>query len=456
MGTDDIAHLRVPPQSVEAESSVLGSFLLDNRSFDLVADILRATDFYRYEHRIIFECISDAINAGQPADVITVSQQLHRLGKSDEVGGLDYLHTLAQYVPGPFNVRRYAELVREKAVLRMLLAAGDLTATDILNPSHKTTSQILEEAEQRIYGIAQVGVAHQETKKMGSQLNGLLERLQQRADGNANEGIHTGFVDLDVLIDGLGGGDFVVIAGRPSMGKTTLATDIAQNVAVKHGLPVLFFSLEMSAEQLTQRMVGAIGHIDQKRMRDGSLTSLEWEALPKAIELLHNAPLEIQDQGVETVSQLRAVARRVSRRVRGLGLIVVDYLQLMQGGGGEGKPSAENRATEVAQISRGLKLLAKELNCPVIALSQLNRGVEQRQDKRPMMSDLRESGAIEQDADVIMFVYRDEVYTKEACKQPGVAEIIVAKQRNGPIGTVKLTWLSHFTTFENLSRGGYA
>jgi len=391
------------------------------------------------------------INGSKPADVITVFEQLQSQGKAEEVGGLAYLNSLAQYVPSAGNIRRYAEIVRERAILRKLVAASDEIATNAFNPQGRPVAQILDESEQKIFNIGEEGSRMKRGfQAMDSLVVDLLDRVQEMAD-NPNDitGVPTGFYDLDRMTAGLQPGDMIVLAARPSMGKTAFAINIAEHVALNEGLPVAVFSMEMGAAQLAVRIVGSIGRIDQGHLRTGKLTDEEWPRLTEAIEKLRNISLHIDETAGLTASELRANARRLARQCGKLGLIVVDYLQLMSGSSGDN----ENRATELGEISRGLKMLAKELGCPVIALSQLNRSVEQRPDKRPMMSDLRESGAIEQDADIIMFIYRDEYYTKDACKEPGVAEIIIAKQRNGPTGTVKLAFLKPLTRFENLAAG---
>jgi len=447
-----IAQLRIPPHSIEAESSVLGGLLLDNTAWDRVGDLLKDGDFYRYEHKLIFVSVRDLVNANKPADVITVYEQLQSIGKSEEIGGLAYLNSLAQYVPSASNIRRYAEIVRERAILRKLVTASDEIATNAFNTQGRPVEKILDEAEQKIFNIGEEGARNKQGfQAMESLVVELLDRVQEMAD-NPNDitGVPTGFVDLDRMTSGLQAGDMIVLAARPSMGKTAFAINIAEHVALKEGLPVAVFSMEMGASQLAVRIVGSIGRIDQGHLRTGKLTDDEWPRLTEAIEKLRTVSLHIDESPGLTPSELRANARRLARQCGKLGLIVVDYLQLMSG---SSSSSEENRATELGEISRGLKMLARELQCPVIALSQLNRSVETRPDKRPMMSDLRESGAIEQDADIIMFIYRDEYYTKDACKEPGVAEIIIAKQRNGPTGTVKLAFLRNITKFESLASG---
>jgi replicative DNA helicase len=447
-----IAQLRIPPHSIEAESSVLGGLLLDNGAWDRVGDLLTDSDFYRYEHRLIYAAIGGLINATKPADVITIYEQLQGLGKAEEVGGLAYLNSLAQYVPSASNIRRYAEIVRERSILRKLVSASDEIATAAFNTQGKPVDKILDEAEQKIFNIGEEGSRmKQGFQAMDSLVVQLLDRVQEMAD-NPNDitGVPTGFYDLDRLTSGFQAGDMIVLAARPSMGKTALAINIAEHVALHEGLPVAVFSMEMGASQLAVRIVGSIGRIDQMHLRTGKLTDDEWPRLTEAIEKLRNVSLHIDETPGLTVSELRANARRLARQCGGkLGLIVVDYLQLMSV---SSSMSEENRATAVGEISRGLKMLAKELGCPVMALSQLSRGVESRTDKRPMMSDLRESGAIEQDADVIMFIYRDDYYNKDS-KEPGVAEIIISKQRNGPTGTVKLAFIKPLTKFESLASG---
>lgn len=448
-----IAQLRVPPHSIEGESSVLGGLLLDNAAWDRVGDILMDNDFYRYEHRLIYAAIGTLVNASKPADVITVFEHMQSQGRAEEIGGLAYLNSLAQYVPSASNIRRYAEIVRDRSILRKLVTASDEIATNAFNPKGRPVSEIVDESEQKIFKIGEQGKRNKQGfQAMESLVVQLLDRVQEMAD-NPNDvtGVRTGFYDLDRQTAGLQAGDLIVLAARPSMGKTALAINIAENVALNEGLPVAVFSMEMGAAQLAVRIVGSIGRIDQGHLRTGKLTDDEWPRLSEAIEKLRTISLHIDESPGLNSSEVRANARRLSRQYGQLGLIVVDYLQLMSGSSSDG---GDNRATELGEISRGLKMLARELKCPVIALSQLNRSVEQRPDKRPMMSDLRESGAIEQDADIIMFIYRDEYYTKDQCKEPGVAEVIIAKQRNGPTGTVKLAFMRQFTKFENLASGG--
>ena len=448
---DEVARLRVPPHSVEAEQSVLGGLLIDNLAWDRAGDLLTDSDFYRHEHRLIYAAIGALVGHSKPADVITVFEQLQSLGKAQDVGGLAYLNALAQSVPSAANMRRYAEIVRERSILRKLIAASDEIATNAFNPQGRQVSTVLDEAESKIFQIGEEG----SRQKQGFQgidklVVDLIDRVNELHDSGAEEvtGVRTGFYDMDRMTAGLQKGDLIVLAARPSMGKTAFALNIAEHVAVQEELPVLVFSMEMGAAQLALRLVGSLGRINQTNLRTGRLESSEWERLTDAVERLKSAQLYIDETAGLTSSELRARARRMARQFGTLGLIVIDYLQLMSGSSG----SDENRATELGEISRGLKALAKELQCPVIALSQLNRSVETRNDKRPMMSDLRESGAIEQDADIIMFIYRDDYYNKES-KEPGVTEIIIGKQRNGPVGTVKLAFMKPQTRFENLAPG---
>ena len=454
---EEVARLRIPPHSIEAEQSVLGGLLLDNSAWDRAGDLVTESDFYRHDHRLIFAAIGGLINASKPADVITVFEQLQSLGKTEEVGGLAYLNSLAQSVPSAANLRRYAEIVRERAILRKLVTVSDEIATAAFNPQGRPVPQILDEAEGKIFKIGEEGSrSKQGFQSMDNLVVDLLDRVTELYENGAEEvtGVRSGFFDLDRMTAGLQPGDLIVLAARPSMGKTAFALNIAENVAANEGLPAVVFSMEMGAAQLALRMVGSMGRIDQQHLRTGKLNDDEWGRLSDAVEKMRNVSLFIDETPGLSPSELRARARRQARQCGKLGLIVVDYLQLMTGSGGG---SEENRATVLGEISRGLKALAKELQCPVIALSQLNRSVETRTDKRPMMSDLRESGAIEQDADVIMFIYRDEYYNRpdgpNPTKEPGVAEIIIAKQRNGPVGTVKLAFLKPLTKFDNLAPG---
>ena len=451
----DRERLRIPPHSIEAESSLLGALLLDNGAWEQIDGMVTESDFYRGEHRQIFRALAALIATDKAADVVTVFEELrfHGDGKDREadVGGLPYLNQLAQYVPSAGNIKRYAELVRERAILRKLIAVGDQISASGFNGEGKPVATLLDEAEKRVFKIGEEGSRlTQGFHSLEHLVVDLIAKVEERADNPSDvTGLRSGFYDLDRMTSGLQAGDLIILAARPSMGKTSFAINIAEHVALHERLPVAVFSMEMGAAQLAVRIVGSIGRINQTHLRTGRLADEEWPRLAEAIDQLRGVQLHIDETPGLTVSELRSNARRLARMGDGkLGLIVVDYLQLMTTSAGS---SEENRATALGEISRGLKMLAKELACPVIALSQLNRGVEQRTDKRPMMSDLRESGAIEQDADVIMFIYRDEYYTKEACKEPGVAEIIIAKQRNGPTGTARLGFVNTQTKFQNLA-----
>lgn len=440
--------MRVPPHSVESECSLLGALLLNNAAHGLIVSLITAHDFYRYEHKQIFTAIEALLDSGKPADVVTVHEQLSSSGKSEETGGAQYLNTLAQYVPSASNIVRYAEIVKDKSILRKLIAVGDEIVGDAFASKGLTPASLLEQAEEKILLIGSKGSLRAEDKLLSSLIPRFNQMLIDRSENPGKLiGLSSGFMDLDSMTNGFKKGNLIVLAGRPSMGKTSLAMNMAEHCAIQEQLPVLVISLEMTADELTTRLVGSVGRINQTNLATANLADHEWGRVSEAMETLHPTPIEIQDANVSTISEIRAMARRAQHRHKQLGLVVVDYLQLVKG---NGEGAQENRATEVGNVSRGLKLLAGELGCPIIALSQLNRAVEDRPDKRPKMSDIRESGSIEQDADAILFVYRDEVYTKEACLNPGIAEIIIAKQRNGPTGTVRLAWKPSYTRFESL------
>jgi replicative DNA helicase len=448
-----VAAIKLPPHSMEAEQSVLGGLLLENNAADRVADVLGADDFYSDAHRLLYKTTMEMISDNKPADVITIGEALGSLHKLDYIGGIAYLGALVENVPTAANIRRYAEIVRERAILRRLAATGGEIAESAYNPLGRSVREILDQAEARIFEIAEHGArgqqGFQEIRPLLTQVVERIEIMYNRDDPSDVTGIATGFTDLDSKTSGFQEGDLVIIAGRPSMGKTAFALNIAEHIAVSKKLPVGVFSMEMGATQLVMRMMGSIGRLDQQKIRTGRLNNDDWERLSSALGQLNDAPLHIDETPALNPLELRARARRLARQYGGkLGAIVVDYLQLMQAVG-----QGENRATEISEISRSLKALAKELKVPVLALSQLNRSLEQRPNKRPVMSDLRESGAIEQDADVILFIYRDEVYNEDT-PDKGIAEIIIGKQRNGPIGTVRLTWLGEFTRFENHATAG--
>jgi replicative DNA helicase len=436
--------LRVPPHSVEAEQAVIGGLLLDNRAWEQIADRIAENDFYRADHRLIFGAIRNLEEKSQPFDAVTLSEWLEKNGQLEDAGGLAYLGRLAKETPTAANIVAYADIVRERSVLRQLIAIGTDIAGSGFRTEGRSSRELVEEAEKRIFKIAE-----QDMRGRGGfrDIKDLLTKTVEEIDflfqseGNIT-GIPTGFDKFDENTTGLHPGELIIVAGRPSMGKTTFAMNIAENAAIGHKTPVAVFSMEMPGEQLAMRMISSLGRIDQHHIRTGQLTDEDWPRITSAVHMLSEANLFIDDTPAMSPGEVRARARRIKRK-HGLGLIVIDYLQLMQVPGG-----SENRATEISEISRGMKALAKELSVPVIALSQLNRSLEQRTDKRPIMSDLRESGAIEQDADLIVFIYRDEVYNEDS-PDKGMAEIIIAKQRNGPIGKSVLTFLGKYTKFEN-------
>ncbi len=444
--------LRIPPHSIEAEQSVLGGLLLDNAAYDRIADFVSADDFYRFDHRLIFQHIVRLVSAAKPADVITVFESLNSAGKAEEVGGLSYLNALAQNTPSAANIRRYAEIVRDRGVLRKLITVSDEISGNAFNTQGREVKQLLDEAESKIFAIAEEGARGTqgfiEIQPLLTQVVERIDELYNRDNQSEITGVPTGMVDLDRMTSGLQPGDLIIVAGRPSMGKTAFSVNIGENVAIDSGLPVAVFSMEMGGAQLAMRMLGSVGRLDQHRLRTGRLNDEDWPRLTHAIQKMNEAQIYIDETPALSSIELRARSRRLARQCGKLGLIIVDYLQLMSA-----NSPGENRATEISEISRNLKGLAKELNCPVIALSQLNRSLEQRPNKRPVMSDLRESGAIEQDADLILFIYRDEVYNPDT-PDKGTAEIIIGKQRNGPIGSVRMTFLGQFTRFENYTGAG--
>jgi len=444
--------LKVPPHSVEAEQSLLGALLLDNQAFDKIADLVSGADFYRDDHRRIWRHIAKLIEASRPADMVTVAESIEGSEDKDKTGGPAYLAQLAQSVPTALNIRRYAELVRERSVQRRLAQVATEIAESALAPSGKEVAQLLDEAESKIFQIAESG-ARKDQGLIG--ISPVLAKVFERIDhlhsqDNPSDitGVPTGFTDLDQKTAGLQPGDLIIVAGRPSMGKTAFALNIAEYVALHPSvrMPVAIFSMEMSASQLAMRVLSSMAKVDQTRLRTGRLTDEEWGRLTEEIARLNDAQIHVDETAALNALELRARARRMKREYGKLGLVVVDYLQLMSASG-----QGENRATEISEISRSLKALAKELEVPVVALSQLSRAVEARNDRRPMMSDLRESGAIEQDADVILFIYRDEVYHPDKEESKGHAEVIIGKQRNGPIGKIDLTFLGRFTRFANFA-----
>jgi len=447
--------LRLPPHSVEAEQSVLGGLLLDNAAWERIGDALAVDDFYRDDHRRIYRHIARLLESGRPADVVTVAESIESSEDKDKAGGLTYLGQLAQNVPSAHNIRRYAEIVRERAVMRKLVAVGNEIADAAVNPMGKDVAQLLDEAESRVFEIAEQGNRGRDGFR---DIHQLLTQVMERVDYLYNRdnpsditGIPTGFHDLDSMTSGLQEGDLVIVAGRPSMGKTAFALNMGEHVAVEAKLPVAVFSMEMAGTQLATRLLGSLGRLDQHKLRTGRLSDDDWNRLTTAVGRLHSAPIEIDETPALNPLELRARARRIHRKYGKLGLVIVDYLQLMSASSSAG----ENRATEISEISRSLKALAKELQVPVIALSQLNRTVESRTDRRPVMSDLRESGAIEQDADVIFALYREEFYNPDT-PEKGVAEVLILKQRNGPTGRIGLRFAGENTRFDNLAQGGSA
>lgn len=447
--------MRVPPHSREAEQSLLGGLMLDEASWEAVADQVTEEDFYFVAHRLIFRALASLAEAGQPRDVVTASEWLQREGSLETAGVLAYVGTLARDTPSAANVAAYAAIVRARSVLRQLIRIGTDIAQSGYDPQGREVPELIDAAERQVFQIADAGLRN---KQGFVPIRRLLTEALDKIDilfqsDNPITGLGTGLIDFDEKTAGLQPGDLVVIAGRPSMGKTSFAMNLAEHAAIRDKVPTAIFSMEMPGQQLAMRMISSLGRIDQSKVRTGRLSDSDWPRITSAATLIAEAPMFIDDSPSLSPTEIRARSRRLKRE-HGLGLIVVDYLQLMQVPGNK-----ENRTTEISEISRSLKALAKELSVPVIALSQLNRNLEQRPNKRPVMSDLRESGGIEQDADLIVFIYRDEVYNPES-PDKGTAEIIIAKQRNGPTGTVRLTFLGQYTRFENFASedygGGYA
>ncbi|MBU0656629.1 MAG: replicative DNA helicase [Gammaproteobacteria bacterium] len=453
---DSYESLKIPPHSIEAEQSVLGGLLLsglanDSNAWDTIADKVIESDFYRQDHRLIFRALADLAEDSKPLDLITVSEWLKHRGELENAGGFAYLATMAKDTPSAANIKAYAEIVREKSILRQLISVGTGIADSAFTAQGRPSKELLDEAEQKVFKIAEQGTKQgQVFKPLKKLLKATLEHIEELSKLNsAITGVSTGYNDLDAMTSGLQKGDLVIVAGRPSMGKTTFSMNIAEYAAAHKKLPTAIFSMEMPAEQLVLRLLSSMGRVDQHRVRTGKLTDEDWPRIATAVKIFADVPMFIDDSPALSPTDVRARARRLMREHGQLGLVVLDYLQLMQTG-----TSTDNRTAEISEISRSLKSLAKELACPVIALSQLNRSLEQRPNKRPVMSDLRESGAIEQDADVIIFIYRDEVYNPESADK-GTAEIIIAKQRNGPIGTCRLTFLGKYTRFENFTPDVY-
>jgi replicative DNA helicase len=448
----DTQRLKVPPHSIEAEQSILGGLMLDNSKWDVVGDLVLEEDFYRQDHRLIYRVVSRLANMGAALDVVTVAEQLEQSKELDNVGGMSYLGELVEKTPSASNVRAYASIVHERAVLRRLIAVSGEISDSAFNPEGRTTSELLDNAERKVFQIAESRAGQDGGPKS---INPILTMTLEKIDllFNSNDsitGVTTGFRDLDEMTSGLQTSDLVIVAARPSMGKTAFAMNLVESVLIKSEKPVLVFSMEMPGDSLLMRMISSLGMINQTRVRSGKLEEDDWPRLTSAVSILKDKPLFIDDTAGLSPTELRSRARRVTRELKqDIGMIMIDYLQLMQIPGFK-----DGRTAEISEISRSLKALAKELKCPVVALSQLNRSLEQRTDKRPMNSDLRESGAIEQDADVIMFIYRDEYYNEES-PDKGMAEIIIGKQRNGPIGKCKLAFQGQYTKFVDLAPGSY-
>lgn len=438
--------LNLPPNSVQAEQALLGGLMLDRSGWDRVADQVGENDFYRPDHRLIFSAIRTLSERNEPCDAVTLSEYLDGRDELGKAGGLGYLGSLVKDTPSAANVADYARIIHERGLLRALIEAGNEIAANAYHTEGRKISELVDEAERKVFEIAEKGQRRgsgfvQLRQVLGDTIDQIDKRYQNQ---EAVTGLATGFSEFDEYTAGLQKGDLIIVAGRPSMGKTTFALNIAENAALNQSqqLPAAVFSMEMSTEQLALRLISSLGRVNQANLRNGRLHDEDWPRINGAIQLMQDAPMFIDDTPALTPTEIRARARRLKRQ-HGLSLIVVDYLQLMQVGG-----STENRATEISEISRSLKALARELEVPIIALSQLNRSVEQRTEKKPIMSDLRESGAIEQDADLIVFIYREEVYDKDTMRK-GIADINIAKQRNGPIGEFQLTFLGQYTKFEN-------
>ncbi len=438
------AKLKVPPHSMDAEQAVLGGLMLDNRAWDQIADKLVEKHFYRRDHQLIFRAMAKLTEENKPIDVITVAETLQKMEDQEDGNSLAYLGELAKNTPSAANIAAYADIVCERSILRELISVGTNITESAFDPQGRASAEILDEAEKKVFDIAERGVRGSGPEAIRSIVSKTLDNIEKRFQDNTPiTGIATGFTDFDRITTGMQPGDLIIVAGRPSMGKTIMGMNVAEHAAIRSNKSVLVFSMEMPAESLALRMLSSLGRIDQNKLRTGKLMEEDWTRLTSAVGLLGNAKLYIDETPALSPIELRARARRVAREKDKLGLIVVDYLQLMRG-----SSNSENRTAEISEISRSLKALAKELNIPIIALSQLNRSLEQRPNKRPVMSDLRESGAIEQDADLIVFIYRDEVYNDDS-PDKGTAEIIIGKQRNGPIGTVRLTFMGQYTRFDN-------
>ena len=439
----DASPLKVPPHSLDAERSVLGGLMLDDAAWETISGLVSERDFYRSEHRAIYRCMEGLAASTQPLDIVTVSESLEAAGELENVGGLAYVSELANSTPTVTNIKAHAEIVRERATVRNLIKVAYEIAESGFNPGGRDSATLLNEAEASVFKIGDERSNDIGPRKVEPLAASTMQRIQELFDSKEPlTGLGTGFTKIDEMTLGLQPADLVIVAGRPSMGKTAFMMNIAEYVVVQQDKTALVFSMEMPAESLVQRMLASMARVNQQNVRKGDLRTPDWPRLTSAISLLHGKKLLIDDSSALSPGEIRSRARRVARAEGSLDLIVVDYMQLMQVPG-----NSENRATEIAEISRSLKAIAKEFNCPLIAGSQLNRGLESRTDRRPMMSDLRESGAIEQDADVIFAIHRESVHNTEA--DPGEADILILKQRNGPIGLCKLGFLPQFTRFED-------
>ena len=444
---DQVDAIKVPPHSLEAEQSVIGGLLLDNERWDTVSEKVVSKDFYSRPHRLIFEAVKDILEESSPLDLITLSEHLELREQLEEVGGFAYLADLAKNTPSAANINAYADIVAQRALVRSLIGVANEIADSGYDPQGRTSEEIVDLAESKVFAIAEGRASENEgPQNVDSILETTLERIEilYKTPQDGVTGVDTGFNDLNKKTAGLQGSDLIIVAARPSMGKTTFAMNLCENAAMKQDKPVLIFSLEMPAEQLMMRMLASLSRVDQTKIRTGQLDDEDWARISSSMGILMDKKnMYIDDSSGLTPTEVRSRARRIAREHDGISMIMIDYLQLMR------VPSlSENRTLEIAEISRSLKALAKELNVPVVALSQLNRSLEQRADKRPVNSDLRESGSIEQDADLIMFIYRDEVYNPDSSLK-GIAEIILGKQRNGPIGSVRLTFQGQHSRFDN-------
>ncbi|MBY6094343.1 replicative DNA helicase [Priestia flexa] len=445
--------LKLPPHSLEAEQSVLGGLMLNSDLFDQVSERVVKDDFYSRSHQLIFAAMSVLLERGEPLDLVTVSEELDKQGELEAVGGIPYLSDIARNTPSVANLTAYASIVRERAVVREMIKVANEIADAGFNPDGRDSSQLLDLAESKVFKIAEKRAnANEGPEDIKTVLSKTVDKIEQLFNNphNGVTGVSTGYSDLDKMTAGLQPSDLVIVAARPSMGKTTFAMNLCEQAAMNEDKPVLIFSLEMPSEQIMMRMLASLGRVDQTKIRTGQLNDDDWARVSSTMGLMmEQGKMYIDDGSGLTPTEVRSRARRVAREHGGISMIMVDYLQLMQ------VPAlSDNRTLEIAEISRSLKALAKELQCPVVALSQLNRSLEQRADKRPVNSDLRESGSIEQDADLIMFIYRDEVYHPDTAEK-GLAEIIIGKQRNGPIGKVPLTFQGQFSRFDNYAGNSF-